>query len=506
MSDHTTMDDLAIKRVVVLGGGTAGWIAAAALSRVFRRRLDITVVESPDVPIVGVGEATIPAILNFLRFLGADEQEFVAATQATCKLGIVFQDWSAPGDRYWHPFGSFGAEINNRPFHHYWQRAKQEGRNGRIADYSLAASLGQAGRVLGARPSANTLTAGYRHALHFDAALVGQALRRMAEQAGVARLEGTVTGATRQTNGHLQALMLADGRSVAADLFIDCSGFRGALIGGELGVAYQDWRHWLPCDRALAAPSAPLEHRPPYTLSAAHGAGWRWQIPLQHRTGNGVVYSSRWMTDAQAEAVLLEGIGSAPQQAPRQLRFTTGRREAFWVGNCVSLGLASGFLEPLELTSIHLVVSGILKLIDHFPDRRFGARNIDAYNRFMTGEFDEVRDFIILHYCLAGRRDTPFWQYCATMSLPDSLLSRIDLYRETGRILPKPFEIFSDLSWFYVFEGLGVEPAASDPIADLPSRRDLFGVMDQIKQGVAQITAASPGHHSFFARSLRAAG
>ena len=500
------MDDLAIRRVVILGGGTAGWIAAAALSRVFRHRLAITVVESADVPIVGVGEATIPAILGFLRFLGADEQEFIAATQATYKLGIVFKDWAAPGHRYWHPFGTFGADINNRPFHHYWQRARREGRDCGVADYSLTANLGEAGRVLGAAPAGNTLTAGYRYALHFDAALVGQALRRMAEQAGVSRLEGLVTGTTRQGNGHLAALMLADGRSVEADLFIDCSGFRGALIGGELGVAYQDWRHWLPCDSALAAPSGVLHPRPPYTLAAAHGAGWRWQIPLQHRTGNGVVYSSGAMSDAQAEAVLLAGIGSAPLDSPRQLRFTTGRREVFWQGNCVSLGLAAGFLEPLESTSIHLVVSGILKLIDHFPDRGFGARNVAAYNRFMIEEFDEVRDFIILHYCAASRRDTPFWQYCATMALPESLQSRIDLYRETGRILPRPFEVFSDLSWFYIYEGLGIEPAAYDPIANLPARRDLFGVMDQIRQSVSQITAASPGHDRFFDRTLQATG
>ena len=492
------MDARAIRKVVILGGGTAGWVAASALSRVFQRRLDITVIESPDVPIVGVGEATIPAILDFVRFLGADEHDFMAATQATYKLGIVFQDWDRPGHHYWHPFGTFGAQINNRPFHHYWHRAKRDGRLCRVEEYSLAAALGDAARFLGTPPAANTFAAGFRYALHFDASLVGQTLRRLAERAGVTRLEGMVTGATRRPNGHIEDLILTDGRRVAGDLFIDCSGFRGALIGGELGVPYRDWRGWLPCDRAVAAPGKVLRPRPPYTLAAAHDAGWRWQIPLQHRTGNGVVYSSEWMRDDDAEDILVRGMGGAPLDTPRQLRFTTGRRENFWVGNCVALGLASGFLEPLESTSIHLVVSGIYKLIEHFPDRNFGARNVAAYNSFMIEEFEKVRDFIILHYCLTSRRDTPFWRYCATMALPDSLQERIELYRETGRILPRPFEIFTDLSWFYIFAGMGLEPAAFDPIAALPAATDLSAVMDQIRHGLAQIVGKAPSHDSFF--------
>ncbi len=498
-------DDLAVRRVVILGGGTAGWIAAAALSRVFQRRLDISVIESPDLPIVGVGEATIPPILDFLRFLGADERDFMAATQATYKLGIVFQDWSRPNHRYWHPFGTFGGTINNRPFHHYWHRAKRDGRMCKVAEYSVAAALGDEAKMLGVPPDRSKLAAGFRYALHFDASLVGAYLRKLAEKAGVRRIQATVAGAGRQANGNIASLSLADGGSVAGDLFIDCSGFRGALIGGQLGVPYLDWRHWLPCDRAVAAPGPVMQPRPPFTLAAAHEAGWRWQIPLQHRTGNGVVYASEWMSDDAAEQLLVRSIGGRPLDAPRMLRFTTGRREAFWVGNCVALGLASGFLEPLESTSIQLVISGIYKLIDHFPDRLFGANNVAAYNRYMVEEFDSVRDFIILHYCLTSRRDSELWRYCAAMELPASLQERIAIYRETGRIIPRPFDIFTDLSWFYILEGQGIDPAGFDPVAALPATKDIFEVMDQLRQGVAQIVRASPAHDSFFAAALRVA-
>jgi tryptophan halogenase len=358
---------------------------------------------------------------------------------------------------------------------------------------------------MGAMPRDNALAAGLRYALHFDATRVGQYLRRLAERAGVQRLQATVAGTTRQPNGFIADLVLDDGRRIGADLFIDCSGFRGVLIGDALDVPYLDWRHWLPCDRAIAAPGPILAPRPSYTLAAAHTAGWRWQIPLQHRTGNGVVYSSRWMHDDEAAQILLRGMGEPPLDQPRLLRFTTGRREAFWAGNCVALGLASGFLEPLESTSIHLVVSGIYKLIEHFPDRHFGPHNIAAFNRHMIDEFDSIRDFIILHYCLSGRRDSAFWQYCAQMTLPDSLQQRIAIYRETGRVVPRPFDIFSDLSWFYIFVGLGVTPVGIDPITTLPAARDLSAVMDQIRHGVAQIVRVSPRHDDCFSTPLGAA-
>ncbi len=489
----------AIRSVIILGGGTAGWIAASALARVFQRRILITLVESPDLPIVGVGEATIPPILDFISFLGIDEQDFVRATHGTYKVGIAFQDWSQPGSRYWHPFGTFGGTINGRPFQHYWHRARRAGRHCSVQDYSLAASLGEQGRFLHPHHDLDPLHAGFRYALHFDAMLVGQYLRRSAESLGVRRVTATVVGSTVAANGHIRDVVLADGTRMAADFFIDCSGVRGALIGGALAVPYQDWRHWLPCDRAVAVPGPVLQRRPPYTLAVAHTAGWRWQIPLQHRTGNGVIYSSRWMADETAEHLLLDSIDGAALDQPRRLRFTTGRREVFWSANCVAFGLASGFLEPLESTSIQLVINGIYKLLDHFPDMAFGQYNIAAYNRAMTSEFDAVRDFIILHYCLSHRRDSGFWRYCAEMELPSSLAERIALYRETGRVVPRPFEMFTDLSWFYVLDGMGVEPVASDPIASLPSTQDLFDVMEQVRRSVARIVRDAPEHDSFFA-------
>lgn len=491
--------DPAIRKVVILGGGTAGWIAACALAKTFKRRIEIVLVESADIPIVGVGEATIPPIVDFLRYLEIDEQDFMAATQATYKAGIVFKDWLRPDHHYWHPFGTFGGQINGRPFHHYWHRAKRAGRSCSVSEYSLAAALGNGARFLRPTDDNGALIAGLRYAFHFDAGLVGRYLRRVAELLGVARMEATVTGIGRSERGHIDELILSDGRRLAADLFIDCSGFRGTLIGEQLGVPYLDWRHVLPCDRAVAVPSGILQPRPPYTLAAAHMAGWRWQIPLQHRTGNGLVYCSQWMEDDEAERLLIGSIGGAPLAEPRRLRFTPGRREVFWSGNCVSLGLASGFLEPLESTSIHLVVSGIYKLLDHFPDRNFGQHNIDAYNRAVVGEFDAVRDFIILHYCLTQRRDSAFWRYCATMALPDTLRERIELYREAGRIIPRPFELFTDLSWFYVLDGMGLDPIAYDPVTDLPAIDDLLALMDRIKREVSRTARRAPGHDAFFA-------
>ena len=496
----------AIRRLVILGGGTAGWIAASALAMVFQRRIEITVVESPDIPIVGVGEATIPPILDFLRFLGVDEQDFIASTEATYKLGIVFQDWQRQNHHYWHPFGTLGGQINNRPFHHYWHRAQSRDGAERIADFSLAASLAGNARFLLGEPGGNPYVDGLRHAYHFDAALVGQYLRRIAESRGVVRLQANVVGCTHAGNGHIQHLILSDGNRLEADLFIDCSGFRGVLIGEMLRVPYHDWRAWLPCDRAVAVPSAILQPRPPYTLAAAHDAGWRWQIPLQHRTGNGVVYCSRWMDDAAAEALLLRSIGGAPLSTPRHLRFTPGRRDIFWGGNCVALGLASGFLEPLESTSIHFVISGITRLLDHFPDHGFAQSNIDAYNRTMIDEFDAVRDFIILHYCLTRRRDSPFWEYCAGLDLPASLLERITLYADTGRIIPKPAELFSDLSWFHVLNGMGMTPRGTDPIAGLPASDALFALLTRMKSEIAGIVRQAPTHDSFFAAARKAAG
>jgi tryptophan halogenase len=486
--------DRAIRRVVILGGGTAGWVAASILARSFAGKLDITVVDSPDIGIVGVGEATIPPFIDFLRFLGIDEAEFIAATGSTYKLGIVFENWRAPGHRYWHPFGSFGVGINGRPFHHVWHKAKAQGRAPRIVDHSLAAALGDAGKVMLPDPRAPDERAGLRYALHFDAARIGGFLRNYAVRRGVRRIEATVADVAYNSRGHIEALVLSDGRRAEGDLFIDCSGFRGFLIGGGLGVDYLDWSAWLPVDRAMAVPTAALEERPPYTIASAQDAGWRWQIPLQHRTGNGLVYASRWLDEASAWAVLERGLPGKPEAEPRTLKFVTGRRRQFWSRNCVALGLASGFLEPLESTSIHLIIGGMYKLLDHFPDMDFAPSNIAAYNRYMTAEFEAVRDFIVLHYRLSERRDTEFWRHCAAIESPDSLSERIELYRATGRIVPRPFELFTDTSWFYIFDGMGLDPTGYDPLVDAPAFAEVARLLDAQSQRIRAAVGVAPRH------------
>jgi tryptophan halogenase len=497
-SSLEAMTDRRIKRVIVLGGGTAGWVAASMLARNFANRLEIIVIESADIGIVGVGEATIPPFIDFLRHLGVDEAAFIAATGATYKLGIVFENWRLPGHRYWHPFGTFGVGINGRPFHHFWLRAQAEGRAPQLAEHSLAAALGDAGKVLLPDTRAPDERAGLRYALHFDAALIGRFLRQYAEQAGVTRMAATVRGTVMNARGHIEALELDDGRRAAADLFIDCSGFRGVLIGDALRTPYVDWSQWLPVDRAMAVPTGPLEAPPPFTLSSAHDAGWRWQIPLQHRTGNGSVYCSRYVDEDAAWEALRRELPGPPLAEPRTLRFVTGRRQSFWTGNCVAVGLAAGFLEPLESTSIHLIISAMYKVLDHFPDLDFDASNVAAYNRYMAAEFEAVRDFIILHYCLTARRDTPFWRDVRQTALPDSLRERIALFAGTGRIVPRPFDLFTDASWFYVLAGMGLVPASYDPLADGPAWSAVAGLMAAQAERIAGLVRGAPTHSAMF--------
>lgn len=451
----------------MVGGGTAGWMAASALARVLAGSgCRIQLIESSEIGTVGVGEATIPPILDFLQFLGIRLEDFVRHTQATFKLGIRFEGWRRQDHAYWHPFGVFGTTLNRRPFHHYWQKAAARGLNPTIAQFNICAALGEAGRF--AFPeSDDPALSGVRFALHFDAGLVAQYLRAYAEHLGVERLERTVAGATLREDGLIDELVFVDGGRLGADLYIDCSGFRGQLIEQVLTTGYEDWRGLLPCDRA-AAIQTPYTHEPdPFTRAIAQSAGWRWRIPLQHRAGNGYVFSSAFLDDDAAKAELVAGIGETAAGEPRILRFVTGRRKAFWVGNCVALGLASGFLEPLESTSIHLAVSGLYNLIDHFPDRDFDRRNIAAYNAQLIREFETVRDFIILHYRPSEREDTPFWRACREMTVPDSLADRIESYRATGRIETDPRDVFTQVSWFYVFEGMGVRPRAYDPMVDV---------------------------------------
>jgi tryptophan halogenase len=493
------MTDKTIRSIAIVGGGTAGWMAACLLNQTLRGTgCAITLIESPDIGTVGVGEATIPPIFDFLRLIEVDLDAFIPAAQATFKLGIKFEDWGRIGEAYWHPFGTFGVSIDRRPFQHVFHKARAEGLDPRVPQFSLAAALGEAGRLAHPDPRAPGPLAGLRQALHFDAALVARFLRGHAERRGVKRLEREVAAAVLREEGFIDALALKGGGELKADLYIDCSGFRGLLIEQALGAGYEDWTRWLPCDRALAAPSAHAAPPAPHTLAAAQSAGWRWKIPLQHRAGNGYVYSSAFIDDGAAQDELLAAIGE-PLAEPRKLSFTAGRRKTMWSRNCVALGLASGFLEPLESTSIHLVCSGLYKLLDHFPDRDFAPVNIAAYNRALADEYETYRDFILLHYCVTGRDDTPFWRERAAAPLPDRLVERLELYRATGRVDARPGELFTDLSWFYVFEGMGVRPRAYDPLVEASNFDQVRAVLPDLTARIDAVVAQSPSHEAALA-------
>ncbi len=490
-------DERRIRTIAIVGGGTAGWLAASMLARALPAGTRITVIESAQAAPIGVGEATIPPFLDLLRFLDVDAHEFVRLTGATYKLGILYRDWYLPGRDYWHPFGTFGATLGGRPFHHYWQHAVAAGERRRISDYCLCAALGDVDKFRFPDQAGRGVAAGVRYALHFDAGHVAEFLRSYAAKLGVERLERTVVAATRRADGFIDALVYAEGGGLAADLFIDCSGFRGVLIEQVLETGYLGWGDLLPCDRAVAAPSAVPALRPPYTRASARAAGWHWRIPLQHRIGNGYVYSSAHLSDTAATDDLLGQIG-APIEPPRILRFTAGRRRRLWSHNCVALGLASGFLEPLESTSIQLVINGVFNLLDHFPDRAFDQANIEAYNAELIEELERIRDFLVLHYWASRRDDAPFWRDVRAMRPPESLCARIALYRGTGRIRPRPGELFTDLSWFYVFEGLGIRPAALDPLIDAAALARAQPIMRALRQDVEREVRLASAHDSYF--------
>ena len=491
-----------LRRVAVVGGGTAGWMAAAMLKRALHNLdIELTVVESAEIGTVGVGEATIPPIIDLLTFLDINEADFIRRTQATFKLGIVFEDWSHLGGRYWHPFGAFGAPIGRRPFVHSWHRAVAEGLSPSVSDFSLCAALGDQGRFRKRDPDLSSIASGLRYALHFDAGLVAQYLRAYAEHLGAKRIERTVVGVDLAGPDRIEALRFFDGGRLEADLFIDCTGFQGLLIEGALKAGYEDWSEWLPCDRAVAAPSAIVGPRPPYTEARALEAGWRWRIPLQHRVGNGYVYSSRHLSDDEAADQLRRTTNGALLAEPRQLRFVAGRRRKVWKGNCVALGLSSGFLEPLESTSIQLIMNGVYNLLDRFPDLDFDPHNIAAYNAELEEDIERIRDFIILHYALTAREDTAFWRERRGAKLPASLQERIDLYQATGRIKPKAGELFTDLSWFYVFEGMGVRPRAYDPLADVPGAEPFGAILSELSGLTRAAARQAPLHDTWLGAS-----
>jgi len=494
-----------IARIAIIGGGTAGWMAAAALARVLGPQGPaITLVESEEIGTVGVGEATIPPIQAFNALLGIDEDSFVRATQGTFKLGIEFVDWLRPGHRYFHPFGVHGVDRGAVPFEAMWQRLRMAGEAAPLEAYSICAAAARAGRFMRPQPG-NTPLAHIGYAFHFDAALYARFLRSHAEAQGVVRQEGRVVEVARDARPErIAAVVLADGTRIAADLFIDCTGFRGLLIGETLGAGFEDWGHWLPNDRAVAVPTAPAGPPAPFTRSTAHGAGWQWRIPLQHRTGIGHVYASRHISDDEATATLLAHLDGEPLAEPRLLRFRTGRRDRFWIGNCVALGLASGFMEPLESTSIHLIQAGIARLLEMLPTRAFEAADIRRYNRLMAAEFESIRDFLILHFHATERRDTPYWRQLAAMPIPDSLAERIAIYDRTGRVFREADELFTKTSWLAVMDGQGLHPGAYDPIAAGIPIEELRARLDRIATVTRVAVGHIPAHADFIARHCAA--
>ncbi len=494
------MTDHAIQNVVIVGGGTAGWMMAAAAGRFLddgSRR--VTLIESDAIGTVGVGEATIPTIRDFNQLLGIDEAEFLRETRGSFKLGIDFVGWHRPDTRYFHPFGTFGRDIEGVNFHQLWLKLHGEEGIGPIGDYSSATVAAGAAAFGPPVPDPRSPLSGLAYAYHIDATLYAAYLRRRAEADGVARVEGRIVAVEQAEDGDVAAVRLEDGRRIAGDLFIDCSGFRSLLLGETLGVAFESWAHWLPCDRAIAVPTARTEPVLPYTRATAHGAGWQWRIPLQHRTGNGVVYCSRFLDDDTAERLLLGRLDAPPAAPPRRLSFTAGRRACFWERNVVALGLAGGFLEPLESTSIHLIQQGISKLFALFPDRRFSAVERDEYNRQMGDNYRSVRDFIILHYHATARDDTPFWDHVRTMELPDSLTRKIALFRQKGRIFRYEDELFSVPSWVAVMLGQGVMPDGYDPIADALDPERLVVALRQMRGATAAAVARLPQHGAVLA-------
>lgn len=503
------MNGNALRQVVIVGGGTAGWMAAAGLARVFGNLLDITLVESEEIGTVGVGEATIPQIQLYNRLLGIDEDAFVRATQGSFKLGIVFDGWGAPGERYIHAFGEPGTPLGGLPFHHYWLRDRlARGERGApdLWAYSLNAEAAFAGRFGRSPPGGFGPLGEMPYAFHFDAHLYAKFLRAYAERLGVKRVEGKVVDvALGEPDGRVRSLRLDRDREVSGELFVDCSGFRGLLIEQALQTGYEDWSEHLPADRAVAVPCARVEPLTPWTKATADAAGWRWRIPLQHRTGNGYVFCSRFLSEDEATARLLSQLDGEALGDPRPLRFVTGKRRRIWNRNVVALGLASGFMEPLESTSIHLVQSCLDKLIQYFPDRDFADAPRDRFNAEADAEYVAIRDFLVLHYTATRRDDTPFWRHCRdALPQPETLKARLELWRRAGRLPVESHDLFKPNSWLQVLVGQGVEAEGYSPLANRLEGARLSAWLTDVRGLVARTRDQLPDHAAFIAGACRA--
>ena len=495
-----------IRKIVIVGGGSAGWMTAAPLAQRLPPECEITLIESPDIGTIGVGEATLPTIRFFNKALGLDGADFVRKTKATFKLGIEFQDWGHIGNRIYHGFGDYGPSIENRSPHMHWMRLKGlDAHFPPLDDFSVSGVMARNMRFtppVGDQASASNA---FSYGFHFDAGLYATYLRDYAIRLGVRRIEATIVDVVlHPTNGFIDAITLLDGRRIEGDLFIDCSGFRGLLIEGALKAGYDDWSSQLPCNSALAVPCAKVAKLTPFTRSTAKAAGWQWRIPLQHRTGNGHVYCNSFISDEEATRVLLEGLDGEALDTPRQLRFTTGRRKRSWVKNCVAIGLSAGFVEPLESTSLSLIETAVGMLIENFPNSDFRPELADEFNRQISIRYESVRDFIIMHYKLTSRTDSEFWKYCANISIPDSLCHQIELFRETGRVVIYDKSGFMEPSFIAIMMGLGIKPKTYDPFVDLMDLVSLRRHFANVHKAIALTVRNMPDHTDYIDRHVAA--
>ena len=500
------MTDKAIRKIVIVGGGTAGWMSAAPLAQKLGKDCEIVLVESAEIGTVGVGEATLPTLRYYNHALGLDGADFIKKTQATFKLGIEFKDWGHVGNRFFHGFDSVDPATAGRSPHSYWLRLAREFKDmPSYEEWSMAAMLARSNRFILPYGEPHSVTNAFNYAFHFDAGLYAAYLRDYAMERGVGRIEGMIDNVEQHPEtGFITALKLRDGRRVEGDLFVDCSGFRGLLIEGVYKAGYDDWSTMLPCNSAQAVPCAKVDRLTPYTTSTARSAGWTWRIPLQHRTGNGHVYCDAFTTDDEAARVLQGGLDGRALDQPRQLRFTTGRRRKSWIKNCVAIGLSSGFLEPLESTSINIIENAVGWLIQFFPDRDWRPELADEFNRLVSTRYESVRDFIILHYKVTKRTDSEFWRYCAAMPIPDTLRHQIALFRETGHVVIYDAQGFPEASHVSMLLGLGVVPRKVDSLVDRMDLRELQTHFGKLRDTIARAVAVMPEHTQFIQQHVAA--
>lgn len=500
---------MAINRIVIVGGGTAGWMTATALSRLKTGApLDIQLIESEQIGTVGVGEATIPPFVEFNQLLGIDERQLLSAVQGTFKVGIQFQNWGNIGDSYIHPFGNYGYEMGGISFHQIWRKLGNDGDKRPIQAFNLETMAAYFGKFARTADYQREDLPPMNYAYHINATAYAAFLRRNAENQGVIRREGKVTDVTLDSEtGYVASVTMDDGAVISGDLFIDCSGFRGLLIEQALETGYEDWRHYLPCDRAVALPCQREDGSPPppFTKATAHSAGWQWQVPLQHRNGNGHVYCSEFMDDDEALDILVSNMAGKPQADPNFLRFVTGRRKKFWNKNVVAIGLAAGFMEPLESTSIHLINTGINKLIAVLSLDGITPTQEQAYNRLTAKEYARIRDFLILHYNATERDDSEFWNHCRTMEVPETLTEKVDLFRSNGQIFREEDELFTETSWAAVMLGQGINMTGFNPIANTLDPAKMKSEIDGMEQSIRYLVERLPGHGEFVSRYCPAA-